>query len=259
MLLTTRYPHISCRYQRIITTNKNMTALQELIERLEFIKSTAITDDARASLQVAISSAKSRLGMEREQIMSAHLAGQESEVDHIGLNETEYLQAKIVTENPYNYHELDVRDARAFIRGYETALRQHTISGSLLESGFQNYKGSKEMDVFSPDVMAALGILNEPKETKVMEKTIWKWQLDKGVNNISMPIGAELLTAQMQYDEISIWAIVDRNAETEIRTFEVIPTGTPILYDTGTARKYISTIQTLGGKLVFHIFEYTGV
>ena len=42
----------------------------------------------------------------------------------------EYLQEKVVAENPYTYHELDVRDARAFIRGYETALRQPPVIGS---------------------------------------------------------------------------------------------------------------------------------
>ena len=68
----------------------NKTAMQELIERLEFIKSTAITDDARSSFQVAISSAKSRLDKERDQIINAHLAGQKSEWDDIGQNEIEY-------------------------------------------------------------------------------------------------------------------------------------------------------------------------
>jgi len=37
----------------------------------------------------------------------------------------DYEQAKQMVQNPYNYHELDVRDANSFIRGYEAAMKPH--------------------------------------------------------------------------------------------------------------------------------------
>ena len=76
-----------------------------------------------------------------------------------------------------------------------------------------------------------------------------------------MPIGAVVLTAQAQRDDICVWAVVDVNqSETELRVFEVYPTGTTYLReDIGTDRKYINTVQLEGGALVFHVFEYLGV
>jgi hypothetical protein len=91
------------------------------------------------------------------------------------------------------------------------------------------------------------------------EQTIWKYKLDIiGCRNISMPIGAEILTVQVQDGGPCLWALVDPKAETEIRTIEMFGTGHPVLSDMGTSRKYISTFQMHGGELVFHVFEYTG-
>ena len=92
-----------------------------------------------------------------------------------------------------------------------------------------------------------------------MEQTIWKYKLSPNGQNISMPIGAKILTVQTQDETPCLWALVDPKAETEIRFIEIFGTGHPILSDMGTSRNYISTFQLLGGKLVFHAFEYTGV
>jgi hypothetical protein len=92
------------------------------------------------------------------------------------------------------------------------------------------------------------------------EQRIYKYELSKSdCQNISMPIGAEILTCQAQNQIPCIWALVDPKAETEIRTFEIYGTGHPVLSDMGTSRKYISTFQLQGGLLVFHVFEYTGI
>ena len=93
-----------------------------------------------------------------------------------------------------------------------------------------------------------------------MKQTIWKYKLEvTDGQNIIMPKGAEILTVQMQDENPCLWALVDPTADTEIRFIEIFGTGNPILSDMGVSREYISTFQMLGGKLVFHAFEYTGV
>lgn len=90
------------------------------------------------------------------------------------------------------------------------------------------------------------------------EKRIYKYELEiEDGQNISLPIGAEILDAQMQSDKLCMWCLVNPKVPTEIRNFEIFGTGHPVLSDMGTSRKYIATVQTRG--LVFHLFEYTGV
>ena len=94
-----------------------------------------------------------------------------------------------------------------------------------------------------------------------MNKAIYKYPLRiTDVQNISLPIGAEILTVQAQNDIPCLWALVNPNEKgTEIRTFEIFGTGHPVGYDMGVSRNYISTFQINDGSLVFHIFEYTGI
>ena len=53
--------------------------------------------------------------------------------------------------------------------------------------------------------------------------------------NILMPIGAEILTVQMEDETPCLWALVNPKAETENRFIEIFGTGNPILYNRGTA------------------------
>lgn len=87
-------------------------------------------------------------------------------------------------------------------------------------------------------------------------KTVYKFPLEiKDTQTIEMPEGAELLTVQSQKGSLNIWALVDVGKPLIKRTFEVFGTGHPIYYDMGIERTYIGTAQTLGGNLVWHIFE----
>jgi hypothetical protein len=87
-------------------------------------------------------------------------------------------------------------------------------------------------------------------------KTIYKYELqitdEQGIN---MPIGAEILTAQMQGENLQLWALVDPDRDIKKRFFEVIGTGHDVTCFSNTERKYISTVQLSGGKLIFHVFE----
>lgn len=87
--------------------------------------------------------------------------------------------------------------------------------------------------------------------------TIWKFPLViDGEQVVEMPIGAEILTVQMQHGFPFMWALVDPEAGRESRTIRIIGTGhhfgPPV---ESLALRYISTIQTDSGLLVWHVFE----
>jgi len=94
-----------------------------------------------------------------------------------------------------------------------------------------------------------------------MNKAIWKFELDifkRDINRklvISMPKDTIILTAGEQGESIYIWAEVDPNASTELRTFEVFGTGSDMYCDMGIGRKYIGTAILRNGRLVFHVYE----
>lgn len=85
-------------------------------------------------------------------------------------------------------------------------------------------------------------------------KTIWKHYLSaKTVQTIQMPAGAQILTAQVQRDEICLWAMVDEvYQEYEARKIEVLGTG---ISAEEIKRTHIGTVQMNNGDLVFHVFE----
>ena len=83
---------------------------------------------------------------------------------------------------------------------------------------------------------------------------IWKYPIvvaDRVA--ITMPPGAQFLTAQVQHGTLCLWALVDdTKPDSETRTIAIYGTGNPIPDSPG---KYISTFQLFGGDLVFHAFE----
>lgn len=89
-------------------------------------------------------------------------------------------------------------------------------------------------------------------------QSIYKYPLSFiDTQEIELPTGAQVLTVQVQRDNLQLWALVDPEIETvEKRKFIVIGTGNPI-NDLINTVVYISTIQIYGGALVFHVFEVT--
>lgn len=84
-------------------------------------------------------------------------------------------------------------------------------------------------------------------------ESIFKYQLETTDEQIvEMPLGAEVLTVQVQNEIPCIWAKVNPN-HTPIRyRFRIFGTGHTIEEDfTG---KYIGTYQLFNGSGVFHIF-----
>jgi len=98
--------------------------------------------------------------------------------------------------------------------------------------------------------------------------TIWKYVLDAELRQtISMPDGAEILSAGADGRDICLWVRVDDAAPETPRRFLVAATGEQLSPEDGTA--FIGTVQMpfIAGKnvvhlhshpLVFHVFEITG-
>ena len=87
-------------------------------------------------------------------------------------------------------------------------------------------------------------------------KTIWKYPLHPtDIQSISMPKGAVILSCQIQYTGMCIWAIVDPSQEKEERCIEIIGTGNPAPDTFNVERVFIDTVQMHAGDLVWHVFE----
>lgn len=92
-------------------------------------------------------------------------------------------------------------------------------------------------------------------------KTIYKYPLEiKDTQFIKLPAGAQILTAQTQKtgyrEQLCLWALVDTDNKTKTREIVIIGTGNPIkLADESWLLNYISTVQQLDGRLVWHVFE----
>jgi hypothetical protein len=86
-------------------------------------------------------------------------------------------------------------------------------------------------------------------------KVIWKFTLEvNGEQRVTMPIGARLLTVQVQNDVPCLWAIVDTsNIKPEDHIIKMYGTGHEHKEIDGT---YLGTFQMMvGSALVFHVFE----
>ena len=83
-------------------------------------------------------------------------------------------------------------------------------------------------------------------------KSIWKFKLELSCEqDVQLPTGAKVLTAQYQNGSLFIWAVVDpMEVETGYRRFLIFGTGHEM---SDVAMRYISTVQQ--GAFVWHVFE----
>jgi hypothetical protein len=82
-------------------------------------------------------------------------------------------------------------------------------------------------------------------------KTIFKYAINPGIQELALPVGAQILTVQEQQGKPQLWALVDTEAPTEARAFAVVGTGHPVPEPVG---DYIGTFQLPMLGLVFHLF-----
>ena len=94
-------------------------------------------------------------------------------------------------------------------------------------------------------------------------KTIYKYPMrGVGINELNLPVGAKILTAQMQGDALMVWALVDDHPDrlTDPRTFYVLGTGwnAEMLYreNEEDIATYLATVQQKDGFVgfVWHVF-----
>jgi hypothetical protein len=92
--------------------------------------------------------------------------------------------------------------------------------------------------------------------TDVNTMTVHKFLLPeiKDITVFSMPLGAKVLTVQEQHGKLAIWALVDlKEKVTEDRVFMIAGTG-HFIRELGKL-DYVGTVVTMGGDLVWHVFE----
>jgi hypothetical protein len=90
---------------------------------------------------------------------------------------------------------------------------------------------------------------------------IWKYPIDcdkltnDGLLLLELPLGAEILTIQLQHKSPTLWAKVDTSLPLEVRRIHVYGTGHTIQRVPLT---YLGTVQMYSGGLVLHFFEEIG-
>lgn len=85
-------------------------------------------------------------------------------------------------------------------------------------------------------------------------RRVYKYTIPvRDVFHLDLPIGAEILTVQVQRNEPQIWALVNPDCQTERRYFRLAGTGHAI--GDRMLLKYIGTFQLHGGDFIGHLFE----
>lgn len=91
-------------------------------------------------------------------------------------------------------------------------------------------------------------------EQKQYGYAVWKFPLKvTDVQEIEIPYAAELLDAQIQKDQLCLWALCNVNNDSVKRKIFIKGTGHKI--DFSEVGKYVATFQMHDGNLVFHVFD----
>lgn len=91
-------------------------------------------------------------------------------------------------------------------------------------------------------------------------KVIFKYTLAAiGTQSVEMPVGSQILSLDVQNNQVQLWAMVDPNErEKENIKIEMMGTGHAFTIP-DEFLKFIGTVQLSGGKWVFHIFQNLSV
>ena len=99
-----------------------------------------------------------------------------------------------------------------------------------------------------------MGRLSARQHGAVTVRTIFKYPLEIPWTTLALPVGAVVLTVQLQGDVPTLWAIVDDEKPKAPRRFATLGTGHPFPWKRGTEYTYLSTVQMRHG-IVLHVFE----
>ncbi len=88
-------------------------------------------------------------------------------------------------------------------------------------------------------------------------KAIWKYPLKSmEIQMIEMPLGAKILTVQVQHKKVCLWCLVNPNDNAMITKREIHIVGTGHDLDwSGLQTDYIGSYQLQEGRFVGHVFE----
>jgi len=89
-----------------------------------------------------------------------------------------------------------------------------------------------------------------------MAITTYKYTLtpSNGITVLDLPLGARVISAKNQFDEVQVWAIVNSDFPTEPHEFLCVGTGWELSGDIFDFEP-VDTVLTHGGKLVWHVFH----
>lgn len=83
--------------------------------------------------------------------------------------------------------------------------------------------------------------------------TIYKYQLDGPYTVLTLPVGARVLTAQLQGERLVVWALIDSSEiRTAVRHFAACNTGGS--FEFPGKLDYLATATSENG-VVWHVFE----
>ncbi len=88
-------------------------------------------------------------------------------------------------------------------------------------------------------------------------KTIWKFPIATTFRqDVEMPRGSQIKSAQHQHGQLCIWAEVNPKADKCKRQIVIIGTGHELPRE-GYGMEFVATVLELDGLLVWHIYEDT--
>jgi len=89
-----------------------------------------------------------------------------------------------------------------------------------------------------------------------MAKVIWKFTLElTEEQDIDMPLGSSILSVGLQFERIQLWVMVDdATVVKKRRKIAIVGTGHKMDFRTY-AGKFIGTVVTDSGTLVWHVFD----
>lgn len=87
-------------------------------------------------------------------------------------------------------------------------------------------------------------------------KTIYKYPLKiQDKQTVSIPMGAQILSVQVQDEVVCLWALVDPELPKKEFEFQMLGTGHDASHINANYL-HIGTVQLDDGNLVFHVFRY---
>lgn len=86
-----------------------------------------------------------------------------------------------------------------------------------------------------------------------MKRAVWKFHLGIADSQlVEMPLGAQLLDVQVLQGQLVLWALVLVDAIKRERRIGIYATG---YVHEDIKGQYVTTVQTFGGDLVWHVFD----